>query len=113
MQGESDGTIETTALKYEENLTKLIGLIRTAFHDKKMPVAIGRISDSKKSRQGNVWEYGDIIRNAQADFVKKDGRAALVTSTDNYSYSDTWHYDSAGYIDLGNKFAEALFSISR
>lgn len=113
MQGESDGTIESTALKYEENLTKLMGLIRIAFHDKKMPVAIGRISDSKKSPRGKVWEFGEIVRNAQADFVKKDGRAALVTSTDNYGYSDTWHYDSSGYIDLGNKFAEALFSISR
>lgn len=113
MQGESDGTVESSALKYEENLTKLIGLIREAFHDKKMAVAIGRISDSKQSPFGKVWEFGDIVRKAQADFVIKDGRAVLVTSTDNYSYSDPWHYDSASYIDLGIKFAEALCSISK
>ncbi len=43
-----------------------------------------------------------------ADFVEKDTAAALVTSTDKYNYSDKWHYDSPGYIDLGRQFAEAM-----
>lgn len=108
MQGESDGTVESSALKYEENLKKFMALARKAFNNDTLPVVIGRISDSHKSESGKVWEYGDIIRKAQADFVEKDGRAALVTSTDNYSYSDPWHYNSEGFIDLGNKFAEAM-----
>jgi iduronate 2-sulfatase len=37
-----------------------------------------------------------------------DENAALVTSTDNYGYSDPWHYNSAGYLDLGRQFADAL-----
>jgi hypothetical protein len=113
MQGESDATLESSALKYEENLTDLIKLIRKAFINDDMPVVIGRISDSKRNPKGKVWEYGDIVRIAQADFVKKDGRAVLVTSTDNYGYSDPYHYDSKGFLDLGNKFAEALYSISK
>jgi hypothetical protein len=111
MQGESDGTVEKSALKYEENLGRFVGLVRKAFNNENMPVVLGRISDSHNSKTGKVWEYGDIIRKAQADFVMKDGKAAIVTSTDNYSYSDPWHYNSDGYIDLGNKFAEAFTGI--
>jgi hypothetical protein len=113
MQGESDANLESSALKYEENLTNLMRLIRKAFLNDNLPVAIGRISDSGKSPKGKVWAYGDIVRIAQADFVKKDRKAVLVTSTDSYAYSDPWHYDSKGFIDLGNKFAEALYSISK
>jgi hypothetical protein len=36
-----------------------------------------------------------------------DPHAELVTSTDGYGYSDPAHYDSAGYLDMGEKFAEA------
>lgn len=111
MQGESDGTVEKSALKYEENLSHFITLARKAFNSETLPVVIGRISDSHKSETGKVWDFGDIIRKAQADFVEKDGMAALVISTDDYKYSDPWHYDSEGFIDLGNKFAEAMAGI--
>jgi len=47
----------------------------------------------------------------QAAFVEKDPSARLVTSTDSYGYSDPWHYDSAGYIDLGQRFAEAMLQM--
>jgi len=108
MQGESDGTVESSAIKYEENLKHFIALARKALNNETLPVVIGRISDSHKSASGKVWEYGDIIRKGQADFVEKDGRAALVISTDSYSYSDPWHYNSEGFLVLGNKFAEAM-----
>ena len=41
----------------------------------------------------------------------RPGHAALVTTTDIYGYSDPWHYDSAGYIDLGKQFAIALHGL--
>jgi iduronate 2-sulfatase len=75
--------------------------------DKKIPVVIGRITDWK------VWTFGGVVREAQAAFVKKDGRAALVTSTDSYKNSDPWHYDTAGYLDLGKKFGEAVISLEK
>jgi hypothetical protein len=34
-----------------------------------------------------------------------------VRSTAKYAYSDPWHYDSAGYIDLGKRFAEEMSKI--
>ncbi len=109
MQGESDGDYdEAIAQRYQDNLTHLMQLIRKAFGSRRLPIVIGRISDSGMDESGLVWEHGEIIRQAQRSFVEKDGHAALVTSTDAYRYSDPWHYDSQGYIDLGKKFAEAI-----
>ena len=113
MQGESDANNEYATSIYKENLALLIDSIRSAFSDPVMPVAIGRITDSHNEPDGLVWTYGDAVREAQAEYVTEDGNAALVTSTDNYGYSDKWHYDSEGYIDLGEKFAEAIAGLRR
>lgn len=109
MQGESDADNEEVARRYESNLSKLMNLIRKDLGNPKtkIPVVIGRITDWK------VWKFGAIIRKAQASFVEADPRAALVTSTDSYGNSDPWHYDTAGYLDLGEQFAKALISAEK
>ena len=114
MQGESDASYTAEiAARYEQNLKRLIDLIRAAFRVDDLPVAIGRISDSgQDEKDGKVWGFGKTVRDAQASFVQQDVAAALVTSTDSYGYSDRWHYDSEGYIDLGKEFAEALVRAS-
>ncbi|HNX83029.1 MAG: hypothetical protein KBB24_02695 [Bacteroidales bacterium] len=108
MQGESDANNDYATSVYKENLALLVDSIRKVFSAPGMPVAIGRISDSHNDADSIVWTWGDDVREAQATFVAEDGNAALVTSTDNYGYSDMWHYDSEGYIDLGRKFADAI-----
>lgn len=119
MQGESDAGDEAVARKYQANLKRLMDLIRAALRRDDLPVVIGRISDSgndkyeNEAANGKVWNFGDVVRQAQADFVSADAAAALVTSTDNYAYCDPWHYDSAGYIDLGARFAEAVHGLSK
>lgn len=114
MQGESDAAYtEEIARQYEANLKRLMDLIRATLLTDDLPVVVGRISDSGDNPEGKVWKYGEIVRNAQAAFVEKDGHAALVTSTDGYGYSDRWHYNSAGYLDLGRKFAQALWKVPR
>ena len=112
MQGESDAahTLET-AFRYQANLTRLMNLIRAALRVDDLPVVIGRISESGQAEDGLVWDHGDVVRKAQAAFVEQDAAAALVTETDEYGYSDPWHYDSAGYLDLGRWFAEAVFEL--
>lgn len=117
MQGESDADVSREiAQRYQANLKRLMDLIRASLRDPDLPIVVGRISDSGRDdeeKDGKVWNYGDIVRDAQASFVADDGCAALVTSTDGYGYSDPWHYDSAGYIDLGAKFAEAILGLAK
>ncbi|MCI0522542.1 MAG: sialate O-acetylesterase [Bacteroidales bacterium] len=111
MQGETDALYEQSALVYKENLKMLLGRIRDVLGSREIPVVIGRITDSHRDSDSIVWTYGDVVRQAQADFVIEDGNAALVTSTDNYEYSDPWHYDTNGYLDLGREFAKAMVQL--
>jgi len=111
MQGESDAGKLEWANQYSANLKRLMDLIRAAFRTDDLPVVVGRISDSGNSPTGKVWKYGREIRWQQAKFVNQDGNAKLVTTTDNYTYSDPWHYDSEGYIDLGKQFAKEMSSL--
>jgi hypothetical protein len=108
MQGESDGHSAEVAIKYGENLTQLMDMIRASLRHDKLPLVIGRISDSGKDEDGLVWDFGNVIRAAQEHFVENDPAAALVKTTDNYEYSDKWHYDSKGFIDLGIQFADEM-----
>lgn len=109
MQGESDAGSQEVASRYQANLKRLIDLIRAAWRTDDLRVVVGRISDSgRDDSDGKVWDHGETVRRAQQAFCESDVNAALVTSTDSYGYSDPWHYDTAGYLDLGRKFAEAL-----
>ncbi len=114
MQGESDAMYtEEIARRYEANLKRLVDLIRAALRTDDLPVVIGRISDSGKNEAGKIWKHGEIVRAAQAAFVKRDASAALVTTTDKYGYSDPYHYDTAGYIDLGRELAKAIAELNK
>ena len=109
MQGESDAGNQDIADRYEANLKRLMDLIRAVWRADDLRVVVGRISDSGNDKSdGKVWDFGNVVRAAQKNFCDKDINAALVTSTDRYDYSDPWHYDTAGYIDLGIQFANAL-----
>lgn len=113
MQGESDGNDEKVASRYYANLNKLMDLFRAALRNHDIPVVIGKISDSGNDEDGKVWNYAELVQYAQEKYVKTDHNAAIVRSTRFYNYSDPWHYDSKGYIDLGEKFAETIFNLNR
>jgi len=114
MQGESDaGFTEEIANKYYFNLKRLMDLIRASLRTDDLPIVIGKISDSWNDIDGKVWEYGELVQYAQEKFAKTDKNAAIIRNTRYYKYSDPWHYNSDGYIDLGEKFAEALYQLNK
>lgn len=114
VQGESDAAFtEEIAGRYYDNLDDLMNLIREALGKQDMPIVIGRISDSGNDPSGKVWQFGETVRQAQHKFAENDSLAAIITSTDKYSYSDPWHYDTEAYIDLGIEFALVLDSLSK
>ncbi len=113
MQGEGDASHgEAIALRYFDNLKRLMDLIRASMQTDDLPVVIGKISDSwNDPKDQKVWDHGELVQYAQEKYARTDKSAAIVRSTRYYKYSDPWHYDSAGYIDLGEKFAEAMHSL--
>jgi hypothetical protein len=112
MQGESDAYhSEETAKKYEANLKRMMDLFRAALRIDDLPVVIGMITDSGQDDDGKVMDYYDIVAKAQIDFAASDPNASIITETENYNYSDRWHYDSAGFLEMGKEFAEAAFKL--
>ena len=96
------------AKKYYDHLKRLMDLIRAALLTDDLPVVVGMITDSGQTEDGKVWEYCGVVQDAQERFAREDRNAAIVRSTENYGYSDPWHYDSEGFIDLGKAFANAV-----
>ncbi|MBT2623276.1 sialate O-acetylesterase [Chryseobacterium sp. ISL-6] len=113
MQGEGDaGYSEEIADHYYDHLKILMNQIRATLRTDDLPVVIGKISDSGKDKTGKVWPTGELVQYAQEKFVKNNKNSAIVRSTGKYNYgNDPWHYDSAGYIDLGKSFAEEVFRL--
>lgn len=112
MQGESDAAhTEEIALQYEHNLKRLIDLMRAALHRDDLPAVIGRIAESRKNDAGKVWRYGELVQHAQEQFVMRDVKAAIVRDSETYAFSDPWHYDSKGYIRLGEAFCRQLLTL--
>ena len=112
MQGESDAAFnEEIASCYYSNLKRLMDLLRASLRTDDLPVVIGKISDSWNDKDGKVWDYGDLVQYAQEKYSKNDGHASIVRTTRYYKYSDPWHYDSEGYIDLGVRFADAVYKL--
>lgn len=113
MQGESDSGREDTATRYYTNLKRLMDLIRASLRIGDLPIVIGKISDSWNDKDGKQWDYGELVQHGQEEFVRNDVNAAIIRATRYYKYSDPWHYDSAGYIDLGKQFAQAIYQLSQ
>lgn len=113
-QGESDARFtEDIARRYYDNLQRLVGLMRAAFHNDELPVVVVKISDSGNTESGKAWRHGELVQYAQERFVRSDRNAVIVRSTQSYGYYDAYHYDSKGYIDLGARCAEAIYQLNR
>ena len=113
MQGESDADkTEQIANQYYSNLKRLMDLMRATFRNNDLPVVIGKISDSGDDTDGKVWGFGELVQYNQEKFAATDPNAAIVRTTNNYKYSDRYHYDNNGFIDLGKQFANAIFLLN-
>lgn len=110
MQGEADAyDSQVAADAYRANIERLMDLLRAALRVDDLPVVIGRITDSGMSDDGSVMDYIGTVQEAQQDFVTNDECAAYVTVTDELGYlDDGWHYDTAGFVELGSAFAHAM-----
>jgi len=105
MQGESDCSVESIALAYEQNLTYFIESVRWHVGVPQLPFVIGQISEAP------VWIYGDIVRQAQLN-VSETVPYTAVFSTSDLTMCDPYHYDAAGQMTLGSRFAAAMLTIA-
>jgi hypothetical protein len=99
LQGESDAH-ENKAETYEKNLTEFIAHMRTHFKTPKMPFVIARV----RNHYGGKTGQAKIVRDAQVKIAGADKNVGWF-DTDDCSMLNAGHYNAAGLIDIGKRFA--------
>ncbi|WP_437971222.1 sialate O-acetylesterase [Sorangium sp. So ce260] len=118
MQGENEAGW-SAAFSYGDTLRAFIAAIREDLGVPGLPVVLGRISDNLYPANGGPIAAGkeaniDAVRAAQVTVAEEDPRVAWV-DTDDFTPrppSDAWHFDSAAYQLLGQRFADAYLALA-
>jgi hypothetical protein len=106
MQGERDARIPEAGARYEENLVELIARLRADLGVLDLPFFVGQIDP----RAGN-YSARDQVREAQAAVAKRVAGVWLVSTEGLSKLPDGLHYDTAGQIELGQRFARAYLEV--
>lgn len=113
MQGESDAIMDWSAKEYESNLTNLIDKINGTFGVEDLPVVICRIEDFGQKKEDRLMPYIETVWEAQEAYVRKHENAAYIKLDPPVEFlQDRWHYKSNHYLEMGEKFAQAIHSLS-
>ncbi|XXX81548.1 sialate O-acetylesterase [Sorangium sp. So ce134] len=117
MQGENEAGW-AAAFSYGDTLRAFLAAIREDLGVPGLPVVLGRISDNLYPANGGPIAAGkeaniDAVRAAQVAVAEEDPRVAWV-DTDDFTPrrpDDAWHFDSAAYQLLGQRFADAYVAL--
>ena len=102
-QGESDGK-EQLAPQYERRLHALVTRFRTEFQAPALPFIVGQMGQFPE----RPWnEYRKMVDAAHRNLPNKMKRCAFVSSDGLDDKGDLSHFNSAGYRELGKRFAKA------
>ncbi len=111
MQGESDTRYPALGPNYFENFKTMIAAFRRDLNSPALPFFFGRVNmpadateDDKKTIK---FPYIQQVRTAQERAAREIPGVYLIETDDLVKQSDRIHYDAAGQITLGRRFAEA------
>ncbi|MCK5804519.1 MAG: hypothetical protein KAI66_16900, partial [Lentisphaeria bacterium] len=103
MQGESDACSSDDARDYYNNLRALVGALRSDMGLDLMPITAGLIVDDP------IWPEADEVRDATILLAEQLGPMDVVETTDLPRHAeDPAHYNTAGTLALGRRFAESV-----
>ncbi|MGK3982741.1 sialate O-acetylesterase [Sorangium sp. So ce136] len=118
MQGENEAGW-SAAFRYGDLLRGFIAAVREDLRVPDLPVVLGRVSDNLYPANGGPIAAGreaniDAVRAAQVAVADEDRRVAWV-DTDDFTPrapDDAYHFDSAAYQVLGQRFADAYIALA-
>ncbi len=106
LQGEKDSRDGAMAKAYADNLPELIAAARKDFDAPKMFFIAGRVNPPKPK-----YAHVDLVRKAQEE-CKANGYAWIDADSAS-KIGDKVHYDTAGIVELGNRYAEAMLKLMK
>ncbi len=107
LQGESDAH-ENKGADYKKNLTDFIAHVRKEFKTPEMPFIIARV----RSHYGGKTGQAKIVRDAQVKIAESDKNTGWF-DTDDLSMRNAGHYDAAGLIEIGKRFAKKYQELTK
>ena len=102
MQGERDSRIEAAGQNYHQNLEDLIVALRRNLGRRDLPFILGKVNPPPER-----YPAREAVRNAQARIAAELPGVFLVETDDLSKWDDDLHYDTAGILELGRRFAVA------
>ena len=104
MQGESDSRYPSAAAQYQRNLARLIADLRQDLDQPLLQFVIGLVNPAPSR-----FACLSTVRAAQLQIAESVPKASLVDTDGLTRHDDELHYDSAGQLELGRRFANQLF----
>jgi hypothetical protein len=102
MQGERDASIPAAGERYQENLITLIQRFREDLGHPDLPFLLGHIDPP-----GERYPAVEVVQRAQARTAELLPNTGLISTAGLPKLPDGLHYDTAGQIELGQRFAQA------
>ncbi len=108
MQGERDARMGEAGAEYFTNLTELIAAFRGDLGSPELPFLLGLVNPPP-----NRYPAAQEVREAQERAAREIPGVHLVATDDLTKWDDDLHYDNAGILELGRRFAAAVLEVSR
>jgi len=108
MQGETDARYPAAARAYSRNLAQFVQALRKELHAPSLAFLMGEVNPPV-----DIFPYGDMVRKAQRNATASIRNSRLISTKGLGKRSDDLHYDTAGQLALGLRFAEAFIQASK
>jgi len=116
-QGEKDSRDDSKhkAVVYQQRLTNFIESLRDDFDKPDMLFLVGQVSELEKKDLSprHNYPYCPVVRQAQVDVSNKLSNVKLVETRGITFTEDSVHYDAAGMVELGRRFAKAAMRTAK
>lgn len=103
MQGESDARYEVAAAQYQTNLMRFIARMREDLCQPGLIFVIGLVNPGPAR-----FAFLSTVRDAQRQVALSTPNISLVDTAGLSKHDDDLHYDTAGQLELGRRFARQL-----
>lgn len=108
MQGERDARFADVGPGYGERITGMVAAMRADLGRDDLPFILGIVNPP-----ADRYPALDMVRAAQRALALEDPHVWLVDTDDLSKLPDNLHYDSAGQLELGRRFARAFLEVGR
>ena len=109
MQGEADARYPSSARSYSRNLAQFITALRKELHTPSLAFFVAQVNPPAIK----AFPYRNMVRQAQKRSTAGIRNSRLISTEGLEKQSDNLHYNTAGQLALGQRFAKAFIQTTK